>query len=543
MNRHRRSSWLRDAPVPARRFRSYPSGWSKPAKAPPFYTHPDPSRPEFSNSFDLLFRGTERVTGGQAELWLAEPFYGLPSAEESAPIAAQPPSELMRRALDSGAVETSPTPAIALPLHGHETTVGVLQVERTPGSAPLSEEEIELLQALVTQSAVAIENTRRYEESQAQAWTSTVLLQVAEAIQLLTTLDEVLETVVRLTPMLAGVDRCAVFLWDETVEAFVPGAAYGLDPAQRNAFEQSHIAPGNALAFDHLRLLKDYIVIPDTTSDARLPAGFGSELGFESLLLLPLVTRGEVVGAMVVDDRSERSRFAEAWRAMIQGIAQQTAAAVESIRLLEAQQEEAYVLAALLQVAQAVAGFQDLDDTLSAIVRTTPILVGVERCVIFLWDDERSVFQPARAYGVSRHAEATLLSRHYAPADFPLLDAIRAEDHLMLLDAPYQWHALVPADFEADFEVGSLLAVPLSLHGDVLGAMLIEEAGTSRRFREKREENDAYGEARLRATIRAAADGPAQAMLHTIDESVTAFIGDNPPSDDLTLMVLHRSTS
>jgi len=31
----------------------------------PFYTHPDPERPEYSNSFDLLFRGTELVTGGQ----------------------------------------------------------------------------------------------------------------------------------------------------------------------------------------------------------------------------------------------------------------------------------------------------------------------------------------------------------------------------------------------------------------------------------------------------------------------------------------------
>jgi nondiscriminating aspartyl-tRNA synthetase len=31
----------------------------------PFYTHPDPEDPEFSNSFDLLFRGLELVTGGQ----------------------------------------------------------------------------------------------------------------------------------------------------------------------------------------------------------------------------------------------------------------------------------------------------------------------------------------------------------------------------------------------------------------------------------------------------------------------------------------------
>jgi len=31
----------------------------------PFYTHPDPRRPHLSNSFDLLFRGMELITGGQ----------------------------------------------------------------------------------------------------------------------------------------------------------------------------------------------------------------------------------------------------------------------------------------------------------------------------------------------------------------------------------------------------------------------------------------------------------------------------------------------
>lgn len=31
----------------------------------PFYTHPNPENPEISNSFDLLFRGTELISGGQ----------------------------------------------------------------------------------------------------------------------------------------------------------------------------------------------------------------------------------------------------------------------------------------------------------------------------------------------------------------------------------------------------------------------------------------------------------------------------------------------
>ena len=36
-----------------------------PMRKRPFYTHADPARPDYSNSFDLLFRGTELVTGGQ----------------------------------------------------------------------------------------------------------------------------------------------------------------------------------------------------------------------------------------------------------------------------------------------------------------------------------------------------------------------------------------------------------------------------------------------------------------------------------------------
>jgi len=36
-----------------------------PLASKPFYTHADPHRPRYSNGFDLLFRGTEIVTGGQ----------------------------------------------------------------------------------------------------------------------------------------------------------------------------------------------------------------------------------------------------------------------------------------------------------------------------------------------------------------------------------------------------------------------------------------------------------------------------------------------
>jgi serine phosphatase RsbU (regulator of sigma subunit) len=50
-----------------------------------------------------------------------------------------------------------------------------------------------------------------------------------------------------------------------------------------------------------------------------------------------------------------------------------------------------------------------------------------------------------------------------------------------------------------------------------------------------------YGQERLEAAIQAADGGSAQAMLEAIDGPVSAFVGDYPPSDDITLMVLRRS--
>jgi nondiscriminating aspartyl-tRNA synthetase len=52
----------------------------------PFYTHPDPSDPAASNSFDLLFRGTELVTGGQR----LHRYEDVRSALRAAGISAEP---------------------------------------------------------------------------------------------------------------------------------------------------------------------------------------------------------------------------------------------------------------------------------------------------------------------------------------------------------------------------------------------------------------------------------------------------------------------
>jgi sigma-B regulation protein RsbU (phosphoserine phosphatase) len=389
--------------------------------------------------------------------------------------------------------------AIAASLRAGGRQSGLLYLaHRTPGRYG-SESEV-IMSAFANYAAVAIENTRLYQASQEQALLSTVMLQVAEATQSLTTLDEVLEAIVRLTAMLVGIDRCAILLWDEQNTICLPAAAYGLSPRQQERFDQWHIGLDQIVPFGDLLINRSPLVIHDIETDERLSGSPLPILGFESLLALPLVAQNESLGAMLVDYRDDAfiydtlGSIREERLSIIQAIAYQAAAAIENAQLREAQQEEAYVSAALLQVAQTVANLNDIDDILSAIVRITPILVGVEHCVLFLWDDDHQAFQPSHVYGLSREAEDALMNYRYAPEDFGLLATTRRQDSAVIHTydaASVEGQNLLPPDFAAllgylQGETRTVMGFPLSVKGEVLGVMMLEEAQTSKGSREKR---------------------------------------------------------
>ncbi|MBC8450156.1 MAG: GAF domain-containing protein [Chloroflexi bacterium] len=390
--------------------------------------------------------------------------------------------------------------AIAAPLRTGDRQLGLLTMaHHTPGR--YGPEARAMTATFASYAAVAIENTRLYQTAQEQAYVSTVLLQVAEATQAQTTLDDVLQTVVRLTPMLSGVQRCALLLWDESKETFVPAVAYGLTPEQQPLFDRWILDLRCAPAFGLLEATKAPIFVPDALAELGLSEETAAACGFQSPWLVPLAAHGEVLGAMLVDYRSDEAdlssdgELGDVPLAIIRGIAYQAASAVANTRLLQERQEEAYVSVALLQVAQAVVSPDTLDDILEAIVRITTMLVGVRRCAIFLWNEEQSVFQAAQAYGLPDadagvHGPARLLSRRYAPGDFPLLDLVRQRDSLLIhpSDTATEAGDLTPADFagQGQDESGLLVAAPLSVMGDVLGVMLVEEARGSDHLRDRR---------------------------------------------------------
>jgi serine phosphatase RsbU (regulator of sigma subunit)/putative methionine-R-sulfoxide reductase with GAF domain len=387
--------------------------------------------------------------------------------------------------------------AIAAPLRVGQRCLGVLTLaHQTPGR--YGGEARAMTATFASYAAVAIENTRLYEEAHEQAWVSTVLLQVAEATQSLTNLNELLETVIRITPTLAGVRACLLYILDED-GVFAPAVASGLNAEQQAEFERWRFASGDAPALDQLLAERQPVLLraeEDHELASILLQGRDSSTTIHSelLVLVPLLAHGEIFGAFLVDyhlnlhstNGAGLGTFFNERLAIIQGVAHQTAIAVENIRLLKSQKEEAYVSVALLQVAQAVVSSNELEEILGSIVRITPILVGVQRVVIFLWNDEHKVFRMSQTYGIRRDAPVC----EYAVSEFPLLDAIYERDSLLAYplpggdgafdNAPDDWSFLLPPDPEEvelilEGPESLLLAFPLSVKGRVLGVMLVQE--------------------------------------------------------------------
>ncbi|MBN2549069.1 MAG: SpoIIE family protein phosphatase [Anaerolineales bacterium] len=407
--------------------------------------------------------------------------------------------------------------AIAAPLRIGEQNLGVLTLAHHSTGRYGSEAQA-MTAAFASYAAVAIENTRLYESAHEQAWISTVLLQVAQATQTQSNLNDLLTTVIQITPMLVGVKACLLYIVED--ETFIPAAASGLTPDQQAEFERWRFASGDVPALDRMRCERQPGIISSQGDDLRLVSILVDDQGGpgfedEMLVMVPLLVHDEVLGAFVIDyeipsGNRDLGAFFDDRLTIIQGIAHQTAVAVENIRLLKSQKEEAYVSVALLQVAQAVVSSNELDEALGAIVRITPILVGVERVAVFLWDRERRVFRLSQSYGLPRDAGAAF----YAEDDFPLLDAVRQWDSLIPYpvqngdsppDDPLEiWGRLAPPELEeiedllAD-EPCLLMAFPLSVKGEVLGVLLVEEPETitgnglgqplsNRRLRNKRME-------------------------------------------------------
>jgi GAF domain-containing protein len=191
---------------------------------------------------------------------------------------------------------------LAVPLIVGRRVLGVLDVQSERIGA-FGDEDLFVLKTLGAQIAIAIENARLYEAQQIEAYYLNALLNVAENLAEQESLDDALDTVVTLTTMLVGVRRAAVFLYNPIAREFRAAKAYGLPPEIESRFSRLRFpidqAPHNV--FTELWLRRGPVQILNAQASELVSPNLAVFFELESVILFPLVARGEMVGALGVD--------------------------------------------------------------------------------------------------------------------------------------------------------------------------------------------------------------------------------------------------
>jgi serine phosphatase RsbU (regulator of sigma subunit) len=473
---------------------------------------------------------------------------------------------------------------VLLPLVVQNRSIGCLAVSLDSEDTPLRirSKRLAMLNGIANQATAAIENVRLNTAYQEEAWTSWALLEVSQAINTAESVDAMLEQVVRLAPLLAGVDRCAVMLYDEHAAEFAVVREYSGSAANAGRFEGLRLRLGDLplldLAVATLRLQR----VDDTSASNLVPDRWARDVGSKSLVIIPLVTQDEVVGALLVDNAETLHTVSQRREDILAGIARQVALALDNFRL-QAQEREHLRMTQELQVARRI--------QTSLLPDSTPQVPGYT--VAHTWQAAREVggdfydFLPLKKgrWGVlmadvaDKGMPAALLMatslntiRVAAPLqEEPKRVLSHANQHLhannraeMFVTA---WYGVLdPTSHLLTYaNAGHSLALHIAANGTI---QRLRTAGFPLGIRAKLDLSQAslavapgdmivlytdgitdavnssdqeFGEERLQSVLYASRNQPAQAVVDAVTTAVLTHLGQAGLFDDLTLLVLTRN--
>jgi serine phosphatase RsbU (regulator of sigma subunit)/putative methionine-R-sulfoxide reductase with GAF domain len=222
---------------------------------------------------------------------------------------------------------------LAVPLRIGERVVGVLDVQSNQVD-DFNQSDLFVIRTLADQVAIAIDSANLYTLEQEEAWTLNSLLQASENLARRAGFDDLLATIVRLPSLLIGCDRCAFLRWQDDTRSFLTLASYGYTESERELLRRS-ISEVDAPLLATMRQSGQPAMLEVAASNPHELPPFTNALGSYSLLALPLIARGALLGALVIEHAHEPHSFSRRQLAMYIGFANQAAAAVESALLAQ----------------------------------------------------------------------------------------------------------------------------------------------------------------------------------------------------------------
>ena len=147
------------------------------------------------------------------------------------------------------------------------------------------------------------------------------------------------ETCLRMT----GVDRCGIFLWDEAERQFIPAWLSSDRPEDVEQFLGLKLKYGDMALINKIVDEKRSVLVQPEKMGLINPS-LVRLFKIRSVLVVPLVSKGNLIGAMTLDHEGKQRRFSSREQAIIAGIAAQSAIAIENVSLITETQKQSELI-------------------------------------------------------------------------------------------------------------------------------------------------------------------------------------------------------
>jgi GAF domain-containing protein len=301
---------------------------------------------------------------------------------------------------------------------------------------------------------------RQLEQKTAQL---AALREIGQAINAAWELAATLELITRRTAGVMGMDSCSIYLLEKEGECLVLQATTGL---AAEAIGQARLRLGEGLT-GWAAQRGQPVAVADADRDPRfkyLPET--QETRFQSLLAVPLVNQGRVIGAMNVQTQAHHQFPADEVE-LLGLIADLAAGAIEKAMLYEGMQRQIAELSALAEVSETITSPRYLDEMLEVVVEMAARVMHARLCSLMLLDEATGEL----VLRATQHLSAAYRDKPLLKIGEGIVGQVAQTGRYATVLDVRQEPGYRRADIARQEGLCSLLCVPLAVRDRVIGVL------------------------------------------------------------------------
>ncbi|MBI5351562.1 MAG: GAF domain-containing protein [Chloroflexi bacterium] len=265
--------------------------------------------------------------------------------------------------------------------------------------------------------------------------------------------------------LLLEADGAFITLWDDVEQRVIPTTAYG---EFRDTYKDMKLAPDeNTMTASVLRERRS-IPVEDVYNTPYMNPQLASDVPTRSLLGLPLIANEKKMGAALISF-NQRHQFTAEEIAIGEQAAAQIALAIYKAQLFDAERNRARQMELLNSITRASLEVTTFREMLQTLADRMGELFESDGAFITLWDELEQRTLSGAAYGEFQEIYPTM---KFDPKEITLTGSVLQIGHPLAVDDVFNTPYL-SANIAVHFSSRSILALPLIVHGQKLGAALI----------------------------------------------------------------------